>query len=254
MNLALKLTNVLRDVHSKIEESTSPSAEEVISLIDLTLLEPEATSTAINQLATKAYQHHAAAICVLPEHLKHVPSENPIKRATVMNFPSGNESTKTVLNAITITAQIQNLSEIDYVFPYAAYLSGKKSQALADCKAVYECCKAYGFTFKVILETGALPSNDIIYELSSLILHQGCDFLKTSTGKIPNGASIPAVFSILSAIIDTQIPCGIKVSGGVKTAKNATSYIQLAEYMMNKKVNHNWFRLGASGLLDELLS
>ena len=254
MNLNDRLTNVLRDVHSKIKESTSPAVDEILSLIDLTRLDAAASPMEINALATKAHEHHTAAICIFPDQLKQVSSENPIKRATVMNFPGGDEPTDRVIKNINKALQGSRLDEVDYVFPYRAYLSGNQNQALADYKAVYDHCKAHHLTFKVILETGALPSNEIIYELSTSILHLGCDFIKTSTGKIENGATIPAVFSILSAILDTNIPAGIKVSGGVKTTEQAYTYIRLAEYMLNKKVNNQWFRLGASGLLDELLS
>ncbi len=253
MNLDDRLTNVLRDVHSRIQDTQSPSVDEILSLIDLTNLDPMATPMEINRLATSAYEHHTAAICILPEHLHHVPVENSIRRATVMNFPYGNFQIKEVLQTIDQAARGERLDEIDYVFPYQSYLSGDQVQALSDCNEVYRSCKEHQLTFKVILETGALPSNDMIYELSTSILQQGCDFIKTSTGKIANGATLPAVFSILSAILDTNISCGIKVSGGIKTTEQAHTYIRLATYMLNIPVNNQWFRFGASSLLDNLL-
>ena len=252
MNLTDRLTHVLRGIHSIEKESTPHSVKDIISLMDLTCLDTAATPTQINQLAMDAEKYQTATVCIFPEHLDFISSENSIPRATVLNFPGGNEPITTVLNSITLATNHHLLKDIDYVFPYALYLSGYRSKALAHCQQAYECSKQYGLTFKVILETGALPSNEVIYDLSTSILNQGCDFLKTSTGKIAQGATIPAVFSILSAIVDTNSPCGIKVSGGVTTAEQACAYIQLAEYMLNKKVTRECFRLGASSLLKIL--
>ena len=78
-------------------------------------------------------------------------------------------------------------------------------------------------------------------------------FLKTCTGKIPQGASLSALFTMLSAIKDSGKTCGIKVSGGVKTPRQAFNYAKLAELMMAKKIDKSWFRIGASSLLNELL-
>jgi len=92
-----------------------------------------------------------------------------------------------------------------------------------------------------------------IYQVSRELIETGCNFLKTSTGKIPKGASIHAAFSILSAIRDAGTKTGIKLSGGVKTPTEARQYALLAELMMGRKIKNDWFRIGASSLLDALL-
>ena len=132
------------------------------------------------------------------------------------------------------------------------YLAGNQDLALSNCHEIYQLCKQHKLTFKVILETGALPSVESIYDLSVAIIDKGCDFLKTSTGKITTGASIPAAFSILAAIVDHDAPCGIKVSGGIKTIEQAFNYMRLAQSMLDRKLDSSWFRLGASSLLDVL--
>ncbi len=144
------------------------------------------------------------------------------------------------------------IHEIDYVFPYPAYLKGDINYALSCCSDVRQRCQEKGLLFKVILETGALPSSDVIYQLSCDVINQGCDFLKTSTGKISQGATISAVSAMLSAIIDQKAPCGIKISGGIKTVEQALNYIRLAENRLKKNVNSDWFRLGISSLLDNI--
>jgi len=228
--------------------------QRISSLIDLTLLSSQATASDIARLTVKGLQHNVAALCVLPQHLDLIPEELPIIRATVVNFPSGNEPHLQVMKAIDQIATHQQVEEMDYVFPYEAYLAGDEDYALSCAAEAYQLCNQYGLLFKVILETGALPSPEMIYQMSLDIIHNGCDFIKTSTGKTATGATIPAAKAMLSAILDSKITCGIKLSGGIKTIKQAQSYITLAEDMMGLDVDKCWFRLGASSLLDEIIA
>lgn len=250
MNLAERLAVVLGDIDRAV---MSPGWQEIVPLIDLTLLAPDASAYQVDMLANKAHQNKVAAICVLPEHLPYISPEISICRATVVNFPTGMQPHQDVLQAIEQVATTMQVDEIDYVFPYQMYLSDEKSQALSYCYEAYQLCKQRNLLFKVILETGAFPTNELMYEVSSAILNQGCDFLKTSTGKIAAGATIPAAFSMLAAIVDSNVRCGIKVSGGIKTTEQAVSYMRLTQYMLGHKLNINCFRVGTSGLLDELL-
>lgn len=250
MNLLDRLAKALCDIDTS---AMSQTWQDVIPLIDLTLLDSKGTADEIHTLANKAHQNKVAAICVLPEHLSSVSPEIPIKRATVINFPTGAEPHQQALATIEQIATTMQVDEIDYVFPYQDYLLGEQAQALSYCQDAFQLCKKYNLLFKVILETGALPSNEIIYEVSTAILQNGCDFLKTSTGKISTGATIPAVFSMLAAVVDSNVRCGIKVSGGIKTTEQALSYMRLAQYMLNHKLDMHCFRIGASSLLDALL-
>lgn len=253
MNLEQELARTL-DKMAMLKQQSHFSAQDIISLIDLTLLDAKASSEDIKALANKASQHHVAAICVLPEHLNDIDSKIKIKRATVANFPTGQECHETVLRTVEELILKQQIDEIDYVFPYKDFLVGNQQPALSSCRAISELCKQHHLIFKVILETGALPSLDSIYELSIKVLEQGCDFLKTSTGKIATGATIPAVFAMLAAIIDHKAACGIKASGNIKTREQALSYMHLAEYMLNRKPESSWFRLGASSLIDNIIA
>ncbi len=222
------------------------------SLIDLTLLDHQASVDDIKTLVYKGTQNAVAAFCVFPQHLNLIPETSLIPRASVVNFPTGNESHHLVLKAIDAIATQHVIHEIDYVFPYQAYLDGDRDYALSCSADAFKRCQQHGLLFKVILETGALPSSDLIYQLSADVINNGCNFLKTSTGKIATGATIPAAKAMLSAIIDSKKICGIKLSGGIKTIEQAEQYILLAENMMHKTVDKTWFRIGASGLLDLL--
>ncbi len=244
------------------------------SLIDLTLLNSQATASDIKALTKQGLQYQVAALCVFPQHLEFIPTKAHIARATVANFPSGNEPHADVLDSIKKAITHHQADEIDYVFPYQTYLAGNKEQALSYCHQAYQQTKQYGKLFKVILETGALPSEDVIYQLSLDVLHSGCDFLKTSTGKIAIGATIPAATAMLHAIKDAKmasvnvpsdsteprplgsgaplanakVTWGIKLSGGIRTSEQAEQYMKLAEQIIGASVNKHWFRLGVSRL------
>lgn len=220
------------------------------SLVDLTRLLQDTTKDDIKTLVKKGLEHDVAALCVFPQHLDFIPQTSTITRATVVNFPTGNEPHVDVLQTIDYIATHHCIDEIDYVFPYQRYLNGDKAFALSCSAEAFQRCQQHGLLFKVILETGALPSSDMIYQLSMDVINNGCDFLKTSTGKIETGATIMAATAMLSAMIDSKKTCGIKLSGGIKTIEQANSFIELAEKMMQIPVHRNWFRLGASSLLD----
>lgn len=229
------------------------SAEEILTLLDLTLLDTGADEQALSQFVEKITQYPVAAACVYPNHLLHLPRSLPLKRATVVNFPGGVQSLAAVEEDARRAIDEGQADEIDYVFPYTDYLKGKTAHALNHCRTLYQLCRNKQVGFKVILETGAFPSVETLYRACREIIEQGCNFLKTSTGKIAIGATPLAVFTLLKAIYDTNSACGIKVSGGVKQKSHALAFIHLAEYYLDKPVQKSWFRIGASSLLDELI-
>jgi deoxyribose-phosphate aldolase len=236
-----------------LESTLIYTPNQLIPLIDYTCLENHATPLDIQTLSNKAFTHKVAAVCVYPEHLAFIPPSLPLIRATVINFPGGNDAIELVLHAIEQISSTGMAHEIDYVFPYQAYLNGDENFALSHCHQAYKACKQRGLLFKVIIETGAHPSMQSIYDLCKRIIDSGCDFLKTSTGKISQGASIEAAFAILLAIQESGADCGIKLSGGIKSVEQAIEYVKLAQIMLNTPPNATWLRLGASSLLDACL-
>lgn len=228
------------------KKTTDATNEQILSLLDLTCLASEATPDDIRALAKTGEDLQVAALCVLPEHLCMISSANTRLRATVINFPTGDEP---VAHGLKILSPlIGHVDEIDYVFPYKTYLAGEKKEALAACSTMSTWAKEHQLTLKVILESGAFPTPTHLYQLSLDVLEVGCDFLKTSTGKIPIGATWPAAFAMLSAIVDSGVTCGIKLSGGLRTLEQTKPYWQLAEHLMKKTPEKTWFRLGSSHL------
>lgn len=231
----------------------SVNTEQLIGSIDSTLLDEQASSNALNQLKEEGNKNQVAALCVFMHHLSELSLLNSIDLATVINFPLGDEELSTSLASIDKAAQLGAV-EIDYVFPYLLYHSDQHHQAMKRCHAVSNSCKEKKLILKIILETATFPNGIKIFEVSKELADMGCDFIKTSTGTLPGGASLSAALAILSAIKETNTSCGIKISGGIKKPEQAFHYARLAELMINKPINKQWFRIGTSSLLNELVT
>lgn len=233
------------------EKEAEVSNEHLVSCIDLTLLNEHEPAEAFSSIKEKAECHPIAAICVFPQFLSLFLSLTNRHRATVVNFPQGNSDFESCLTELEAALTL-GADEIDFVLPYQDYLYGTKQHALEQCKRVSDYCKDHKLTLKIILETGAFSNLEVTYQLARELIDLGVDFLKTSTGKIAQGASYSTAFTLLSAIKDAAAPCGLKVSGGIKTAAQAIGYARLAQLVLNKPLDKSWFRIGASSLLDEL--
>lgn len=228
------------------------TVKQLIHSIDLTLLDEHASTEELTQLKHDAQQNGVAALCIYMQHLPEIMPQHSVSTATVINFPQGMEPLDVSLASIDKAARL-GVNEIDYVFPYSMYLEGHTQKALHQCYTISELCKQHNLVLKVILESGAFSNLQDIYTISRELIDLECNFIKTSTGKIMPGASLSAAIAILSAIKDANASCGIKISGGIKKPQQAFHYAVLAELMINKPINKNWFRIGASSLLGELL-
>jgi len=111
---------------------------------------------------------------------------------------------------------------------------------------------------KVILETGELATYDNVRRAAWLAMLGGADFVKTSTGKVAPAATLPVALVLLEAVRDfdavTGRAVGVKVAGGIRTSKDAIRYL----VVVNETTGPAWlsphrFRIGASGLLNDLL-
>jgi deoxyribose-phosphate aldolase len=184
--------------------------------------------------------------------------------ATVVNFPSGDESVDDVV-AMTEAALADGADDIDLVLPYRAFLAGDPAQASAMVEAVAALVGPPAL-FKVILETGAYPNSASVGAAAHLAIASGADFVKTSTGKIAQGASLDAARAMLDEIAAAAKngrtdgrtdgrTVGLKPSGGIRGFDDAMAYLDLADEVMGE----GWatpatFRYGASGMLDALLA
>ena len=188
MNWETHLNAVLEQLITR-QYQTSINTEQLIHCIDLTLLEENAPIDSIGHLRTLAIQNQVAAICVLSQQLHLFVPIDYFKIATVANFPKGNNEITASLNEIDLAVE-RGAQEIDFVLPYQTYLAGHKTHSLKQCETIIQHCKNNRLTLKIILETGAFPDIQSIYQVSGELIRLGCDFLKTSTGKIKQGSLI----------------------------------------------------------------
>ena len=242
---------------TKFENITLPEklGELLIPHLDYTNLDEKGTEKDIQHLCERASatKPFVAAVCVFPHFVKQCKDlliALPIKIATVINFPQGNDPLETSCTMIEESLH-HGANEIDLVLPYQTFLQGdfkKVGAYLQNCASI---TKPHA-QLKVILETGELKTASAIRDASFLALDCGADFLKTSTGKVPIGASLEAAEVMLQAIKKMGSPAGFKASGGVKTPREAYEYFLLTETILEKKPTAALFRIGASRLLDEL--
>lgn len=237
-------------------------ASKILSLLDLTSLNDSDTDASIELLCQRAVTPfgHVAAVCVYPQFVRtaaRVLAGSPVKIATVANFPQGTDLLETVVASIQQSIE-HGAQEIDVVFPYSDYLSKKVEPVRQFIQTCKETC-GNNILLKVILETGALQDSQIIADASRDVLLAGADFLKTSTGKIPVGATLPAATVMMMTIkemtAELNRSLGFKAAGGIRTIEQASQYIALANQIMGPDwVVPQTVRIGASQLLDAVLS
>ena len=238
-----------------------------LSMIDLTTLEGKDTKGKVRQLCYKAMHPHdsikdlptVAAICVYPSYVavaKKALEGSDIKVASVATvFPSGQSNLKVKITD-TKFAVSQGADEIDMVISRGQFLSGNYQFVFDEIAAVKEAC---GYAhLKVILETGELDTLDNVRRASEIAMLAGADFIKTSTGKIQPAATMQVTYVMLDAIKDFYIRTGkmigMKPAGGISTAKVALQYlVMLNEVLGEKWMNKNYFRFGASSLVNDIL-
>jgi len=235
--------------------------QRVLSVMDLTSLNKSDTNDSIASLCMKAQTTygHVAAVCVLPQFVSMVSNQfsgTPIKTATVANFPEGTDDLDSTIIQINDALE-QGAQEIDVVFPYHRYLASERQYAqtfVAMCRAA---CGEDAL-LKVILETGALNEAALIADACYDVLTAGADFVKTSTGKSVEGATLETAATLLLVVrhVAPQLkrPLGVKVAGGIKSLEQATQYLALADQIMGRAwVKPENFRIGASQLVDEII-
>jgi deoxyribose-phosphate aldolase len=136
------------------------------------------------------------------------------------------------------------------------FLSGRYMDVYDEIVAVKAACG--GAHLKVILETGELVTYDNVRRASWLAMLAGGDFIKTSTGKVSPAATLPVTLVMLEAVRDfrdtTGRQIGVKPAGGIRTTKDAVRYLVLVNETVGADwLDPDWFRLGASSLLNDLL-
>ncbi|SEM61370.1 deoxyribose-phosphate aldolase [Nonomuraea pusilla] len=235
-----------------------------ISMVDLTTLEGADTPGKVRAMCAKAAHPgdgapRVAAVCVYPD-LVAVAAEalagSGVKVASVATaFPSGRSSLEVKVSD-TALAVAAGADEIDMVIDRGAFLSGDYTKVYEEIVAVKAACG--DAHLKVILETGELSTYDNVRRASWLAMLAGADFIKTSTGKVSPAATPSVTLVMLEAVRDfrdrTGRQVGVKPAGGIRTTKDAIKNLVLVnEIAGDEWLTPEWFRLGASSVLNDLL-
>lgn len=238
-----------------------------IRMIDLTTLEGRDTPGKIRALCAKAIHPQpgdptipsVAAICVYPalvEEAKDALRGSTVKVASVATgFPSG-QTFRSIKVAEVREAVAAGADEVDMVIDRGAFLSGDYATVFDEIIEIKEACG--DAHLKVILETGELQTYDNVRRASWLAMLAGGHFIKTSTGKVQPAATLPVTLVMLEAVRDfreaTGTMIGVKPAGGIRTAKDAIKYLVTVNEVSGPDwLDPDWFRFGASTLLNDLL-
>ncbi|OUC95423.1 deoxyribose-phosphate aldolase [Streptosporangium minutum] len=255
---------------------TTAKAEAIdlaIRMVDLTTLEGADTPGKVRAMCAKAVRPDpgdptvpkVAAVCVYPDLVAQAVGAlggSGVKVASVATaFPSGRSSLD-VKVADTAFAVAAGADEIDMVIDRGAFLAGDYLKVFEEISAIKTACGRAGDRqdahLKVILETGELSTYDNIRRASWLAMLAGADFIKTSTGKVQPAATPPVTLVMLEAVRDflaaTGRKVGVKPAGGIRTTKDAVKMLVLVNETVGEGwLSPDWFRLGASTLLNDLL-
>ncbi|MBP8915909.1 MAG: deoxyribose-phosphate aldolase [Chitinophagales bacterium] len=242
--------------------------EQIFNCIDLTSLNSTDSSFSISDfvekvnLFEKSYPDlkNVAAICVYPVFapvMKSVLRAKHVQRAVVSGgFPSS-QTFSDLKREETKKALAFGADEVDIVISIGEFLEGNFEFVSEEIIGIKEVMGSAHL--KVIIESGALRDAEDIWIASLLSMKCGADFIKTSTGKMPVGATPEAAYIMCTAIKHfyekTGKKIGFKPAGGVSTIEEALVYYQIVNDVLGTEwLNNHLFRVGASRLANALLS
>ena len=251
------------------ETKTTDVMEFLLGTIEITSLKVTDNEDSILQLVEKINHFtndnpalpHPAGICVYPRFVSIVSNSleaDDMEISTVCGgFPSAQTfpEIKTIETALAIK---DGATEIDTVMPVGFFLAEDYDTVYNEIDEIKLSC-GQETPLKVILEVGALQTAVNVKKAAILAIYSGADYIKTSTGKIEPGATPAAVYVMCETIKEyynlTGTRIGIKIAGGVRTTDDAIKYYTIVKEVLGMEwLDKNLFRIGASGLANNLLS
>lgn len=238
------------------------------SAIDLTTLSCTDSVESVREFARKAVDFNrvfpnipnVASICVYPPFVETVGLEvdgTPMRITSVAGaFPASQSFIE--VKALEVAMAIENgADEVDIVLNPGMVMAGHIDEAASEVELLRE--EAKDVVLKVIIESGALKTPELIRRASLVSMFAGADFVKTSTGKIDVAATPEAAFVMCHAIKDyynaTGRKVGFKAAGGVRTPEDAALYYTIVEEVLGKEwLTTDLFRIGASSAANNLIS
>lgn len=203
---------------------------------------------------------NVAAICVYPNFsqvVRTVLEVSDVDIACVAGcFPSSQSFLEVKVAEVALAVE-GGADEIDIVLNLGNFLDGDYEEVCDEISELKHSCREA--RLKVILEAGALKTASNIKAASILSMYSGADFIKTSTGKEYPGADLQAAYVMCQCIKEyfekTGRMVGFKPAGGVRTPEEAVSYYCIVKEVLGEQwLTNEYFRIGASGLANNLLS
>jgi deoxyribose-phosphate aldolase len=195
----------------------------IASMIDHTILKPEATPEEIVKLCSEAKQYKFASVCVNPSYVSlcfELLKGSEVKVCTVIGFPLGAATTES--KVYEAEQAIQNgAGEVDMVLNIGRLKQGDNGYAYNDIFRVVQAAKKGKAVTKVILETCLLNDEEKV-KACLICKYAGADFVKTSTGFSKGGATTADV-ALMKFVVGKNM--SVKASGGIRTRKDADGMI-----------------------------
>nr|WP_300002273.1 deoxyribose-phosphate aldolase [Tissierella sp.] len=199
--------------------------ENIISMVDHTILKPEAKKEEIEVLCQEAIEYKFAAVCINPYYVslcKDLLKDTDVKVATVIGFPLGANTSE--VKAFETEDAIKNgANEIDMVINIGALKDKDYKTVKEDIEKVVKVAHAHeGVIVKVIIETALLEKEEKI-KACELSMDAKADFVKTSTGFSTAGATVEDI-ELMKSVVGDHLE--IKASGGVRDVESARAMIE----------------------------
>lgn len=256
-------------IADNLESNMKPEVYKFLfNCIDLTTLRsvdsPSSVAAFVERVNDFDNEHpempNVAAVCVYPNFAqiaRTVLEVSDVDIACVAGcFPSSQSFIEVKVAEVALAVE-GGADEIDIVLNLGNFLDGDYEEVCDEISELKHSCR--DARLKVILEAGALKTAENIRNASILSMYSGADFIKTSTGKEYPGADLQATYVMCQCIKEyfekTGRMVGFKPAGGVRSAKDAVSYFCIVKEVLGEQwLTNEYFRIGASGLANNLLT
>ena len=240
-----------------------------LSAVDLTTLTCNDSVESVTEFAKRTVTFaekypqipNVASICVYPAFVETVGVAVDGTPMRITSVGGGFPASQTFLEVkmLEVAMAVENgADEVDIVLNVGKMLTGAYDEAANEVEVIRSEMDS-DIILKVIIESGALKTPDLIRKASLISMAAGADFIKTSTGKIDVAATPEAAVVMCQAIKDfyekTGTKVGFKAAGGVKTPEDAALYYTIVEQILGEQwLTTDLFRIGASSAANNLLS
>ena len=198
------------------------TVEKLAKMIDHTVLKPDTKQSKVKQICDEALLYNFGAVCINPVHVEYAAEllkDSDVEVCCVVGFPLG--ATLSEVKAFEAKRAVElGAHEIDMVMNVGAHRDKNYDLVKSDIEAVVEASGPA--LVKVILETGLMIDDEMI-KACEICVDAGADFVKTSTGFGPMGAT-PHDVRIMRETVGPDI--GVKAAGGIKNFKDAWKLIE----------------------------